>query len=148
MVVFEHCVQLDYAVPAAMEQMKHAQQRSVLRASLRDVEELLGRDDPQAVDVGALMLDGLVSQLVSEWFVERGTEAPSRDRVLAELERREGCDGQFVARLRLALRAPDPHARLMQCWELLRNIDHPSDNELSNDLNNGEQRKDGILNVG
>ena len=138
MVVFEHCVQLDYAVSAAMEQMKHAQQRSALRASLRDVEELLGRDDPQAVDVGALMLDGLVSQLVSEWFAERGAEPPSRERMLAELEQHEGAGGQFVARLRLALRAPDPQARLVQCWDLLRCIDHRSNNECSNDVDNND----------
>ncbi|HEX8032879.1 MAG TPA: hypothetical protein VF510_03485 [Ktedonobacterales bacterium] len=138
MVAFEHCVQLDYAVSADAARMEHVKKRSALRASLRDVEELLGRDDPQAVDAGALMLDGLLSQLVSEWFAERGAEVPSREKVLAALERREGYDSQFVARLRLALRAPDPHARLAQYRELLPYIEHPSDIEFSNDVNNEE----------
>ncbi|MGZ3639813.1 MAG: hypothetical protein ACXVCX_18435 [Ktedonobacterales bacterium] len=136
MVAFEHCVQLDYAVSSDAGRVEHMEKRSALCASLRDVEELLRRDDPHAVDAGALMLGGLLSQLVSEWFAERGADVPSREKVLAELEQREGYDGQFVARLRLALRVPDPQARLVQCRELLRCIDHPSNNEFSNDVNN------------
>lgn len=138
MVAFEYCVQLDYAVSADAERVEHVEKRSALCASLRDVEELLGRDDPHAVDAGALMLDGQLSQLVSEWFTERGAEVPSREKVLAELERREGYDGQFVARLRLALRAPDLQARLVQCRELLRYIDYLSDIEFSNDVSDRE----------
>ena len=122
MVAFEHCVQLDYAASANAPRVKKAEKRSALCASLRDAEELLGRDDPQAVDAGALMLDGLLGQLVSEWLAARGAEAPSRERAIDELERREGYDGPFVERLRLALRSHDPHARLVHCWELLRHI--------------------------
>ncbi len=135
---FEHCVQLDYAASANAESVEYAEQRPVLYASLRDAEELLGRDDPQAVYAGALMLDGLLGQLVSEWFAERGVEAPSPERALAELERREGYDGPFVGRLRLALRAPDPHARLVQCWELLHRINQAYDNERANSVNGRE----------
>src|SRR3954452_25319328 len=99
MVAFEHCVQLDYAVSADAERVEDVEKRSALCASLRDVEELLGRDDPHAVDAGALTLDGLLSQVVSEWFTERGPDVPSRKKMLAELEWHERYDGQFVARL-------------------------------------------------
>lgn len=120
MVAFEHCVQLDYAAPDSVDRVEHAEKRSALYASLRDAEGLLGRDDPLAIDAGALLLDGLLSQLVREWFAERGAEAPSPELALAELERREGYGGRFVEQLRQALRSRDPHARLVHCWELLR----------------------------
>ncbi len=135
---FEHCVQLDYAAPANAVPVEHAEKQSELYASLRDAEELLGRDDPQAVDAGALLLDGLLAQLVSEWFAERGAEAPPRERALAELERREGGDGPFAGRLRLALRAQDPHARLVQCRELLHCLNQSYDNEHAHSVNGRE----------
>ncbi len=138
MVAFEYCVQLDYVVSASVERVEHAAKRPALHASLRDAEELLGRDDPQAVDACALMLDGLLAQLVSEWFAERGAEAPPRERALAELERAEGDDGRFAGRLRLALRAPDPHARLVQCRELLHCLNQPYDNEHAHGVNGRE----------
>lgn len=122
MVAFEHCVQLDYAASAYASHVKEAEKRPELCVSLHDAEKLLGRDDPQAVDAGALMLDGLLGQLVSEWFAARGADAPSREQAMDELERREGCDGPFVWRLRLALRSHNPHVRLVHCWELLRHI--------------------------
>lgn len=138
MVAFEHCVQLDYGAPANWERVEHAKKRPELRAPLRYAEELLGRDDPHAVDAGALLLDGLLGQLVSEWFAERGAEEPSREQVLAELERREGFDDQFAQQLRLALQAPDPHACLVQCRELLDCINQPSDNEHAHCVNGKE----------
>lgn len=135
MMAFEHIVQAQHMASASEE---CAGRRLAVIADLHRVADLLRRDEALADDAASLLLDGALSTIAKEWFALRGQDIPDGEHLLAELWRREGDAAPFVGRLRLALRAPDPHARLVQCWELLRCISQPSDNDHDNDVNNVE----------
>lgn len=126
MMAFEHMA------PAAVDR---AEQRIAILADLRHAANLLSHDDAIAADAASLLLDGVLSRLAKEWFIQRGLDVPPLEHLLAALRQQAGDAAPFVAWLRLALRAPDPHARLVQCWELLHYINHPSDNGYENDVN-------------
>lgn len=83
-----------------------------LLADLRLAQHVL-RDDP---DAAGLLLDGVLWRIVALVFARAGIAAPSCDRALADLER---ISPPVAWRLRLALRAPHAHARLVHAWALL-----------------------------
>jgi hypothetical protein len=74
-------------------------------APLDQAAELLDADP----DAAALVLDGLLNRLAANWYVEQGQVPPDAVHLLSDLERRCQPLGWL---LRLALRAPDVHARL------------------------------------
>jgi len=98
--------------------------RVALARDLLLAERLLARDP----DAAALLLDGAPRRIVVSWLALRAApaalgaagaaahEEPSAD-LLAQVER---IAPAVAWRLRLALRAPHPEARLAHCWALLR----------------------------
>ena len=74
-------------------------------APLDQAAELLDADP----DAAALVLDGLLGRLAADWYAEQGLVPPDAAHLLSDLERRCQPLGWL---LRLALRAPDVHARL------------------------------------
>jgi hypothetical protein len=73
-------------------------------------------DDP---DSAAVLADGLIQRLATEWFVAHRRPVPLAEALLPALE----AEAQPVAwRMRLALRAPHARARLVHCWDLLRAV--------------------------
>lgn len=135
MMAFEHIPQANHMAPAVVDS---AEQRLAILADLAQVAKLLEHDDVIAADAASLLLDGVLSRLAREWFAVRGLDAPPMEHLLAALRQQAGDAAPFVGRLRLALRAPDPHARLVQCWELLRCINPLPDTEYSNHANSVE----------
>lgn len=83
-----------------------------LAARLRLAADLLAARSDEA----ALLLDGLLRDLVDEWFRGRGWAPASAAGALPLIEREQPL---FGWRLRLALRAPDVHARLVHSAALL-----------------------------
>jgi hypothetical protein len=134
MMAFEHIIQAETVASNAAD---IAARRLALIGELRHVADLLKRDDPLAADAASLLLDGVLSRLGREWFALRGLDLPAADHLLAELQRQERHAAPFLWRLRLALRAPDPHARLVQCWELLSCI-HEIADEIADDEHNND----------
>lgn len=90
-----------------------------LLADLRLAHALL-RDD---IDAAGLLLDGVLWRIVALVFARAGLVAPSCDKAIAELER---ISEPVAWRLRLALRAPHPHARLLHVWALLEAVSSSS----------------------
>lgn len=134
MMAFEHALQAEPVAPNAAD---IAARRLALIGELRRAADLLKRDDPLAADAASLQLDGVLSRLGREWFALRGLDPPAADHLLTELQRQERHAAPFLWRLRLALRAPDPRARLVQCWELLRSI-HEVAEEIADDKHNND----------
>ncbi len=126
MMAFEHVIQAEQRAPAAEDSEGR---RLAVIADLRRVSELLGSGNSLAEDAASLLLDGALRFLAGEWFALRGLDVPPVEHLLVELQRRDGNAAPFVGRLRLALRAPDSHARLVQCWELMYCINQLSDDE-------------------
>jgi hypothetical protein len=88
--------------------------RAALHADLAYAGDLLERDP----DAAALLLDGLLQRVGAEWFLARDLPVPPAERLLERLG--SACE-PFAWRLRLALRAPDVHARfvaVLQCLDL------------------------------
>ncbi|MGH2484873.1 MAG: hypothetical protein ACRDHE_02570 [Ktedonobacterales bacterium] len=83
-----------------------------LLADLRLAQRFL-RDDP---DAAGLLLDGVLWRIVALVFARAGLAPPSCDKALPELEH---ISPPVAWRLRLALRAPHPHARLVHARALL-----------------------------
>jgi hypothetical protein len=71
-------------------------------------------------EVASLLLDGVLSQIVARWYARRRLREPDARDALADLAWR---DAPFAARLRLALRAPGPAARLEHARHLLRALE-------------------------
>jgi hypothetical protein len=107
-----------------------AERERALGALLDDAVRALA-DDP---DVAGLLLDGALSQIVARWYTRRRLMEPDARGRLADLARR---DAPFAWRLRLALRASDPAARLEHARHLLRALDErdPADARRANDAN-------------
>lgn len=135
MMAFEHILQAQHMARAAEDS---AEQRLAIIADLQRAAKLLGHDDAIAADAASLLLDGVLSRLAGEWFALRGLDIPPMEHLLAALRQQAGDAAPFVGRLRLALQAPDPHARLVQCWELLRCINQLPDTGYNNDVNSAE----------
>jgi hypothetical protein len=89
------------------DQVPHALVRRLLLAG-----ELLSEDRDEA----ALLLDGLLRDVVADWFSRRGF-APSHSG--ESLDSIAHDQPPFAWRLRLALRAPNVEARLVHCAALL-----------------------------
>ncbi|HEU5441253.1 MAG TPA: hypothetical protein VFU88_18350 [Ktedonobacterales bacterium] len=102
---------------ASEEEHPGSQARTAaVAARLRWAERLLP-DDP---DASALLLDGLLREIAWLWHAQVDVPLPAFDVQPALIERH---DPLFGWRLRLALRAPNVHARLAHCaalYELLR----------------------------
>jgi hypothetical protein len=88
----------------------------VLRAELDEAARVLALDGDQA----ALLLDGVLRQIAACWYARHGVWEPDAGDQLADLDQR---NAPFGWRLRLALRAPDPAARLEHARQLLRALD-------------------------
>jgi hypothetical protein len=90
--------------------------QAAVAARLRAAARLL-EDDP---DAAALLLDGLLHQIVEMWCEHVGPQVPALALQPALVER---YDQPFGWRLRLALRAPDASARLIHCAALYALLD-------------------------
>lgn len=90
--------------PVAVER----QRRLDLILAIEAADALMERDP----DIAALQLDGLILRIAAEWFALHRRPQPSVDAFLSELER---LDQAIAWRLRVALRAPNAHARLIHC---------------------------------
>ena len=90
---------------------RHPDAAGNLALRLPEAAALLGEQPDEA----ALLLDGLLRDIVDEWHRRRNL-APDEAAALRLIER---VDPLFGWRLRLALRAPDAHARLHHCVALL-----------------------------
>lgn len=66
-------------------------------------------------DEASLILDGLIWQLLAVRYLAENEELPDRERLLAQLDLN---DPALARRVRLALRAPDVHARLAHVQQL------------------------------
>lgn len=135
MMAFEPIPQKKHIAQAAVD---CPEQRLVILADLRHAAKLLEHDNASAADAASLLLDGVLSRLAKEWFALRGLDVPPMQQLLAVLRQQAGDAAPFVGRLRLALQAPNPHARLVQCWELLHCINLPPDPQYSNHANRVE----------
>lgn len=102
---------------ASNEKCPESRERSAAVAvRLRAAKRLLP-DDP---DASALLMDGLLREIAWLWCAHAGLLQSASDIEPASIERR---DQVFCWRLRLALCAPDVHARLAHCaalYELLQ----------------------------
>jgi hypothetical protein len=117
-----------------------AERERALGALLDDAMRALA-DDP---DVAGLLLDGVLSQIVAHWYARRRLMEPGAPDRLADLAR---CDAPFAWRLRLALRAPDPAARLEHACHLLRALDErdPADARHANDANDANDVNNEVI---
>ena len=66
-------------------------------------------------DEASLILDGLIWQLIAARYLAHNDVLPSRERLLAQIDAN---DPALARRVRLALRAPDAHARLIHVQQL------------------------------
>jgi hypothetical protein len=69
--------------------------------------------DPNAA---ALLLDGALSQILALWAQQAHVDLPGPRQTLAALDI---CAPAIAGRVRLALQAQQPEARLAHCWALL-----------------------------
>jgi hypothetical protein len=83
---------------------------------LDDLDEA-GRALAHDGDLAALLLDGMIARIANCWYTQHGGMEPDARDQLADLSQR---DAPFARRLRLALGAPDPAARLAHARGLLR----------------------------
>lgn len=91
---------------------------SVAGQRARIVAQLIAADHalPNKPDVAALLLDGALSQLLDEWARSAHIRKLDPGAALSVME----ADAPAIAwRLRLALQAQAPEARLAHCWALL-----------------------------
>lgn len=85
---------------------------AALAAALRRAELLIGEDP----DSAAVLLDGSLLDLARMWYRRRGRAMPARHALLRDLEWHAP---PLAWQFRLALRAPNAHARLVHCRNLL-----------------------------
>jgi len=71
---------------------------------------------PADPDAAALLLDGALSQMLALWAQQAHVDLPGPRQALAALD---DCAPAIAGRLRLALQAQQPEARLAHCWALL-----------------------------
>ena len=67
-------------------------------------------------DVAALLLDGVLSQMLALWAQQAHVGPLDPPEALAALD---DCAPAIAGRVRLALQAQQPEARLAHCWALL-----------------------------
>ncbi|HEV2235631.1 MAG TPA: hypothetical protein VGR57_03130 [Ktedonobacterales bacterium] len=104
-------------LPARQVDMPESErERAALRVALDAAARALAEDADQA----ALLLDGVAARCAACWYARHDVLAPDAAEQLADLARR---DAPFARRLWLALRAPDPAARLEHAHQLLRALD-------------------------
>ena len=77
--------------------------------------ELAAQQIESDPDDTSLILDGLICRIVSAHYLARYGALSSRERLLPRLDAK---DPPLARRVRLALRAPDAHARLVHARQL------------------------------
>lgn len=100
--------------------------RAQLVASLIAAESAL----PANPDGAALLLDGALHQFVERWATPRRQRLPSAREALSLPDALQALDAEAPAvawRLRLALQAHAPEARLVHCWSLLDMLTQPAE---------------------
>lgn len=101
-----------YSCSVSRDDRARCKESLALVARLRQVERLLAEDS----DAAALALDGILWSLVVFAFERAGLHVPSREAVFESLD---AWASPVCWRLRLALRAPNAHARLIHAWALM-----------------------------
>src|SRR5579885_2748932 len=86
-----------------------------VRGKLAYQLELAARQIESDPDDASLLLDGLICRIVEAHYLERHGALPRREHLLARLD---ADDPALARRVRLALRAPDAHARLVHARQL------------------------------
>jgi hypothetical protein len=101
-----------------MRDLQPRQERASQRERARIVAQLIAASQALVADpdVAALLLDGALAQLLDLWA--RQAHLPSLDRRHA-LDALEAQAPAAAWRVRLALQAQQPKARLAHCWALL-----------------------------
>lgn len=102
----------DFDCSVAQDRRAFWDEPLALVARLRLVERLLVENP----DAAALVLDGVLWGLVLFAFERVGQAAPSREDVFESLD---ALASPACWRLRLALRAPNAHARLIHIWAFM-----------------------------
>jgi len=101
------------AASVAHDQEEHApilmQRRFAV--ALDRASQLIVHDKAMA----AWLLDGLARNMVEQWYVAIGRQAPAPENLFGDLKQ---LDEKIAWRLRHALRAPDADARLVHCRNL------------------------------
>jgi hypothetical protein len=103
----------DFDCPDRRDQSRASADAPLALLADLGLAQALLRDDP---DAAGLLLDGVLWRIVALVFARAGLGSPSCAHAIAELER---ISEPVAWRLRLALRAPHPHARLVHVWALL-----------------------------
>jgi hypothetical protein len=117
---------------------------SALNERAQIIAQLIAASQEVAVapDSAALMLDGALSQMLGQWAQQAHIHLGDRRYALDLLDERAPA---IAWRLRLALQAQNPEARLAHCWALLDLLTTPaapaSHLRHANDLSH-ERRKD------
>ncbi len=88
------------------------------RERARVVARLIAAEQALSADpnAAALLLDGALSQMLALWAQQARVALPDVRQALAALD---ACAPAIAGRVRLALQAAAPEARLAHCWALL-----------------------------
>lgn len=107
--------------------VRHSDARGVHSASQRAqiVARLIAASQalPAHPDAAVLLLDGALNDMLALWARRARLQEYRGAAALAALDERAP---DIAARLRLALQAHNPEARLAHCWALLDALTHPS----------------------
>lgn len=94
---------------------QHGVRRVALQAHVAEALEHAAACIASDPDAAALLLEGIYERIIAAWYARRGVPAPPRQQLLRDVE---AVAPGAAMHLRLALRAPDVHARLVQASRL------------------------------